>query len=67
MAANKPPATVVKNLADALRGLVGIFDEYVVSCKDSTGHELFVETGGVDFSLDDAREAIRDYTEMVNG
>lgn len=44
--------------AAGLREFLDFFDSYVVSVKDRTGQEVFEETGGSDYNLENLRECL---------
>ena len=48
----------VKNLVKEVDSFLDFFDRYVESVRDTKGFELFEETGGSDYSLDDMRHAL---------
>lgn len=55
-----------ETLSSEATSVVSFFNTYVVSAKDSSGREVFEETGGVDGSFSPLTEAANNFNKLLN-
>jgi hypothetical protein len=53
-------------LAQEAVDIVSFFENYVVSAKDASGHEVFEETGGVDGSFEPLLDKVKEFKRKIN-